>query len=199
MKKTAIIALSVFATMSALAGQEPPPAPKLESLQGTMIMMVSENSGVPCKVWAKGNNTRVEMGEKGKKVITIQIGSTMYTFIEGDRTGTKQRLGTGLASMGMIRQIDEVKAKGKKIGSRELEGVSYDTYQYDVNAPKEMAMIVLATETSLPFFWVSAVQTSATKATGLRMHYRDMKANADVPDNLFRLPASVAFREGEKP
>lgn len=198
MKIARIVALMLMAAVPVLGDQQPSGSAKLESLHGTMVMMISDDEGVPAKLWAKGNNTRVELTHGNQKVITIQFGDTMYTYIEGSRTGTKQHLGSGLGSMGLIKQIEEILAKGKKEGSEKIEGVRYDKYVYGSPEDREMAVVYLSPETSLPRIWLSAVKTDDKTASLLRMHYRDMNANVGIPDEMFKLPPDVTFSEESK-
>ena len=153
------------------------------------------HEGVASEIWAKGNNLRSEVRAGDLKVISIQRGPTIYTFREGDQIGTKQTLQRGLGSLGFIKQIETVKAHGKKTGSQEIEGVEYDIYEYDVNAPAEMTILYLSKETSLPRFGISVVQTGEKTAEAMRMVYRDMEANVDIPDELFKLPEGIKFTE----
>jgi len=165
-----------------------------------MITMISDQEGLSSKIWAKGNNVRAELTYDQKKAVSIQLGDTVYTYIEGSKqTGSKKHLGSGLGAMGLIKQIEEIKAKGKKQGSVKIEGIVCDKYEYDVNAPGERAVVYLSASTSLPRTWVSVVQLADTPASVLRMHYRDLKANVDIPDNMFKLPANVTFLEDPEP
>lgn len=168
---------------------------ELKTLHGTMILMLSEDEGVASEIWAKGNNLRSEILAGDSKVISIQRGPTIYTFGEGAQTGTKQTLQRGLGTLGFVKQIETVKAVGKKTGSQVIEGLEYDIYTYDVNAPAEMTILYLSKETSLPRFGISVVQTGEKTAEAMRMIYRDMEANVDIPDDLFKLPEGIKFTE----
>ena len=168
---------------------------ELKTLHGTMILMLSEYEGVTSEIWAKGNNLRSEVRFGDLKVISIQRGPTIYTYREGDQTGTKEMLQRGLGTLGFIKQIETIKAHGMKTGSEEIEGVEYDIYEYDVNAPAEMTILYLSKETSLPRFGISVVQTGGKTAEVMRMAYRDMEANIDIPDELFELPEGIKFTE----
>jgi outer membrane lipoprotein-sorting protein len=160
-----------------------------------MITMVSEDEGVPMEIWAKGDNLRAEASDGERKVITIQRGDTSYTFAPDSTKGHKMRVEEGLGSMGLVKQIAEIKAKGKREGAQELEGVVYDKYNYDVDAPQEWAVVFLDAKTSLPRYWISAVRTGEKTASAVRMVYRDMEANVEVADALFELPENVTFEE----
>lgn len=195
MKTTCLVALALLATVPALGGQQPSGSEELKSLHGTQITMTSDSEGMSSQIWAKGNNLRLEMTVGNQKAISIQLGDTLYTYVEGSKAGTKQPLGRGLGSMGLIRQIEEIKARGKKEGSQELEGVRYVEYKYDVNFPAEAADAWLSATTSLPRIWFSVVRTADSTASGLRMVFRDMVANPDIPDDMFKLPPGVTFSE----
>jgi hypothetical protein len=90
--------------------------------------------------------------QDGRKVVTLQLGDTVYNYIEGATTGKKQRL-IGFAARGFIKQIEEVRTKGKKVRSHQIGAVIYDEYSYEVNLPKEMAAAYLSRTTSLPYMW----------------------------------------------
>jgi outer membrane lipoprotein-sorting protein len=194
-----VVALALAAAMPVFASQQTSGSAKLESLRGTLITMVSEDRGIPARIWAKGNNTRTELTDGRQKTVTIQLGDTMYTYLEGStKPGMKQYLGRGLGSMGLIRQIEEIKAKGKQQTPEEIEGVRYDKYEYESNDRREVAVVYLSADTSLPRIWLSLVKAGEKDVSVLRMHYRDMQANVEIPDELFKLPPDVTFSEEPK-
>ena len=92
------------------------------------------------------------------------------------------------------RQIEEVRAKGKKQTPEVIDGVRHDKYEYDLNRG-ETAIVYLSAETSLPRIWLSVIRSADGGASVMKMVYRDMQANVAIPDALFRLPADVAFEE----
>lgn len=190
-----IVGLSlVFAALASATGSESTgELPKLTSLHGTLIMMVSEGEGMPFEIWAKANNLRSEFTADTQKIITIQRGNTLYTYRDGSPSGEKQFLPAGLASMGLVKQIEEVKAHGTKSGVETIEGKRYQVYKYDVNFPKASSVVYLSVDTSLPIYWLSAVMTSEKEATVEQMIYRNMEANVEIPDELFDLPQDVDF------
>jgi len=195
MKFAGVIAIVLIATR-ALHGEEPPAAPvELKSLHGTMVTMISETEGLPIEIWAQGDRMRSEISVGDQKIVTIQLGDTMYTFGPNLPQGNKTRFEAGLASLGLIKQIALVRAKGKKVGSQVIEGVAYDQYTYDADAPREVARVLLEAKTSLPKNWVSTVKNSAGESATVRIEYRDMEANVVVPDDLFALPPDADFTE----
>jgi outer membrane lipoprotein-sorting protein len=191
------ICVAVLTLMNVTVGlsQQPSQPTKLESLRGTLIMMMNETEGVASKLWAKGNNTRVDFtGTRGVTVTTIQRGDTMYTFDEISAKGKKERIPEGLATKGLVKQIEEVKKNGKKVESAEIDGETYEIYQYAVSS-EELVVVMLSARTSLPRIWTSAIRTGLNRTSSLTMKYRDMEANVNVPDDLFKLPANVKFSE----
>lgn len=170
---------------------------ELRSLHGTMITTSGPTSGMAMEIWAKGDFVRSEYRAGSANVITIQRGPKLYTFGESGGAGMVFNLGHGLGTLGLIKQIEEIKARGSRQGAAEIEGELYDVYQYDVNAPEEMALIYLSRESSLPKLWISVVQAEGDTAEALRIVYRDMEANVDIPDHYFHLPKNVTFAEQE--
>jgi hypothetical protein len=118
--------------------------------------------------------------------------------MEGAKTGTKQHFTSAFASMGLIKQIEEIKANGKQQGSEEIDGVRYDKYEYGSLQDGEMVVVVLSSGTSVPRMWLTAVKTGNNTASLVRTIYRDMSVNVDIPDHTFALPADVMFSEQPK-
>lgn len=168
---------------------------ELKSLHGTMIFMISENQGIESEVWAKGNSLRSEIRVGDSKVISIQLGHIIYAYGEGSKSGTKQVVRRGLGAMGLIKQIAEIRARGKKQGTQDIEGTPHDLYHYDVNMPAESALVYFSRDTMLPRLWISVVQTDEKTAQMARMIFRDLEANVEIADTKFELPANVEFKE----
>jgi outer membrane lipoprotein-sorting protein len=194
--KFAIAVAITWITTSAIYGQQAPPAPlKLESMHGTMITMIGDTGGVEFEIWAKGNNLRSELSAGDQKIIVVQLGDTIYTFGPGSKQGNKTRFETGLAAHGLIEQIALVTSKGRKESSKVVDGITYDQYLYDADAPQERALVLLGAKTSLPKDWVSVVKNGDSEPVPARTVFRDMQANVDVPDDLFALPKGVEFTD----
>ena len=140
-----VITLAAHANANQLTGAEP-----LKSLHGTMITMVSDDEGMPMDYWIKGNNERSELQTNGSNIICIRRGNRLYTFGEGSSTGDVRVVRRGLASMSLIRQIEQIKTHGVVKGSKDIEGEIHDIYHYEVNAPTESAIVYLSRETSIP-------------------------------------------------
>jgi outer membrane lipoprotein-sorting protein len=194
------IALTIVVVLIAhTAGRcepKPPAAPELKSMHGTMITMISEDRGHAAEIWAKGDNVRAEFSSDNNKhkIITLQLGDTLYTYGATSKKGNKQRFASGLASMGLIKQIATIKSKGKKESTREIDGITYEEYSYE-ESPEASTDVWLEAKTSLPSIWLSAIKTSDKTLAVMRMRYRDMKANVEMADELFKLPPNVTFSE----
>jgi outer membrane lipoprotein-sorting protein len=160
-----------------------------------MVTMHGDTEGFTAEIWAKGNNVRSEIAFGDQKVVTIQRGDTMYTFGSNSHVGNKTQFEAGLASLGLILQIATVKSKGKKDSTHNVDGTVYDLYVYEVDAPHEIARVLLNSKTSLPQDWDSTVKNADGAPATVRMKFRNLAANVDVPDELFALPPDVQFSE----
>lgn len=169
--------------------------PKLESLRGTSLTFLeNSDTGIPARIWAKGDSMRTETSLGGRKIVSIQRGDTCYTFDDNSPTGTKEWLGEGLAARGLINQIAEVKANGMRWNVEEQNGAVYQGYRYE-DSPDAMTMTYLSTESSLPWIWISMLNRGGGETSTMRAYYRDLEANVAIPEALFELPERVRFSE----
>ncbi len=181
----------LICTSSLLRAQER----RLESIHGTMIMMISEKQGIPSEFWAKGNYLRSELSIEGEKLISLQRDGVVYVYPSKGNTGVKNMVGRGLGSLGLVQQINEIKSRGEIKGSEKIDGVLCDLYAYDVNLPEESALVMLSRESGLPMIWVSILRSDGQEPQVLRMMFRNLEANVKIPDSLFEIPKSVRFSE----
>jgi outer membrane lipoprotein-sorting protein len=185
------------ALLSADAASAQATPPRLESLKGT-LHIITETSGnlgnktVATQVWAKGNNTRIEMLLDTGKAISVQRGNSIYVYREGEKTGTRQEV-SGLAAMGLVRQIEYIKSKAKVTRSEVIQGDVYDHYELRDTFPDTTAEVLLSAKTSLPRTWYSIVRTDDGMSYLEEYLYSDMESNVDLPDSLFELPPNVKF------
>ena len=173
----------------------------LETLHGTMITAYSNEwppafgeSGTASEIWAKGNSIRSETKFDGTNVVSIQSAGVLYTFVEGDRNGTRQRLpDAALGALGLIQQIEQIKARGTKNGDSILDGIAYDIYIYASSV--EVAEVHLARQTSLPRKWISVLRSAIGPPKSALMIFREMEGNIPIADELFEIPDDVYFTE----
>ncbi len=171
--------------------------PKLESLKGTLHIITEANGNlgtttIATQVWAKGNNTRIEMLLDTAKVISVQRGNTIYVYRERENTGTRHEV-SGLAAMGLIRQIEYIKSKAKVTRSELIEGDVYYRYELRETFPDAIADVLLSAKTSLPRTWFSVVRTDDGMTYLEEYLYSGMESNVDLPDSFFELPPDVKF------
>jgi outer membrane lipoprotein-sorting protein len=176
-------------------GQTTPP--KLESLKGTLHIITEEGGRrgtktIATRIWAKGDNTRIEMLVDSEKVISIQRGNTIYVYRDGEKVGTRHEV-SGLAAMGLVRQIDYIKSKGKITQSEMIKGEIYNHYELREAFPGGIAEVLLSAKTSLPRTWFSVARMEDGTAYLEEYLYSDVEGNVVLPDQLFELPSEVKF------
>jgi hypothetical protein len=155
----------------------------------------------PLQMWAAGNNGHAVMLADGHTVHTLQLGDVMYTWGDMGRNGIKRELGDGLASYGLIRQIERVRGMGRWIQDVEVEGTRYDLYRYSGTAHDgaggqyyEEASVSFDSRTGAPKMWVSTIQGGTGGGAGtMTMYFRDVEVNARMPIDIFELPSEIQF------
>lgn len=173
-----------------------PAVPPLRSLRGRAYVNVTGGDQEHLfEFWAKGNRLRTEEIQNGKKTVTIQYGDTLYSYTEGEGIGSTGWLGEGLASLGFINQISEVKTYGERGPSKEIDGVQYHQYTYQRNAPEEITTGYLSATNSLPGIWTLSELEDDGRVIQRTIAFRDLEANVDIPDRVFHLPKGLTFQE----
>lgn len=175
--------------------------PELKTLHGTMITAFSNEwppafgeSGMASEICAKGNSIRSETEIDGTNVVSIQCDGVLYTFVEGHRNGTRQRLpGATLGALGLIKQIQQIKALGTKKGDSVVDGGPYDIYMYASSV--EVAKVHLSPQTSMPRKWISVLRSESGPPKSALMIFRRMEGNIPIGDELFEIPDDFYFTE----
>ncbi|MDD3450311.1 MAG: hypothetical protein PHF72_14950, partial [Gammaproteobacteria bacterium] len=178
-------------------------ADPLESLHCTLVSVVGEGEGVAAEVWARDDAVRTEVVTDTRRVVSIQRGGVLFSWVVGEETGVRRLLGSGLAGRGLIRQIAEVRQQGEPGGTVTVEGVDYEVYILD-RYPGEKSLVYLSRDRSLPGMWVN-VEERGGERRETRMFFRDAAsserpcdaANVALEDGLFRIPAGVRFQMEE--
>lgn len=189
--------IGLFLTAPTLAAEP------LESLHCTLVSVTGRGEGIPAEIWARADAVRTEVTTDTRKVVSIQRGGVLFTWVVGEETGARRLLGSGLAGRGLIRQIAEVRERGDHGGTATVEGVDYDVYILD-HYPGEKSLVYLARDSSLPGMWVNVEERSGERREA-RMFFRDAAssdrpcsaANVELEDELFRIPAEIQFRMDE--
>jgi hypothetical protein len=144
---------------------------------------------VRSEVWARGDFTRYESSADSRKVIGIQRGPIMYSFVEGERTGIKVQLRGGIGTLGLVRQFELIRSAGKKVGADSVDGRLYDEYECQDPATGESISTRLSRETSIPDVWAGHLPSGNVTF----VVYEDAQANVDIPDDAFSIPRDVEF------
>ncbi len=138
---------------------------------------------------------------EGQTIHVLQLGDVMYTWDERRLDGTKQELGDGLVSYGLIRQIERVRSLGRWVKDVEVEGTRYDVYFYSGTAHDgggrqyyEEVSASFDSRTGAPRTWVSTIQGgTAGDSSTMTMYFRDVEVNARMPIDIFKLPSEIQF------
>lgn len=190
--------LSLLAA-GALAG---PPIPRSLSCQTYTEFEDGATYG-PFEFWASGNESLSILRLDGSEVRSLQLGDVLYTWGGSKVKGIKRRLGTGLASLGLIRQIERVRNLGRWVDERVVDGQRYDIYEYEATATgprgepySETVMAAFDSRSGAPKQWISTLTFPATgKASTLIMYFSDVEVNVHVASHLYDLPRNVEFVE----
>jgi hypothetical protein len=159
----------------------------------------------PLQMWAAGNSGRSVMLAEGQMIHVLQLGDVMYSWDERRLDGTRQELGDGLASYGLIRQIERVRSLGTWVKDVEVEGTRYDVYSYSGTAHDgrgrqyhEEVSATFDSRTGAPKTWASTIREgTAGDSSTMIMYFRDVEVNARMPVDIFKLPSEIRFAPKE--
>ena len=197
-RQCTFVVLGCIVTAAAVAG---PPIPRsmfcrqfVEQPDGTLTG--------PLQLWAEGNNTRGVLLYEGRLIHTLQLGDTLFTWADGDREGRRQYLGNGLASYGLIRQIERIRSLGTWDREVTLDGVVYEQYRYagtaqtDSERYEEHVSVSFDARSGAPKVWLSEIMVGGSGvAERMSMVFRDTEVNITMPNGVFDLPEGVVFTE----
>jgi hypothetical protein len=159
----------------------------------------------PLQMWAEGNSGHAVMLAEGHFIHVLQLGDVMYTWGDLGLNGISHKLGDGLASYGLIRQIERVRSLGSWVKDVEVEGTRYDVYYYSGTAHDgggrqyyEEVTATFDSRTGAPKTWVSTIRGgSAGDSSTMNMYFRDVQVNARMPIDIFKLPGEIQFEPKE--
>lgn len=147
------------------------------------------------ELWAKGDAVRQEIEFGDDTLIQIQRGERIYSFSVEDQFGMVVRGRGGLGTLGLVRQIEEIKANGTVVPSQDaffdtsrlIDEADYDVYRYEDRLTGEVVHVALERDDSIPRIWVGLLPNGNVTVT----HYRDMEANVEISDTLFDVPEGI--------
>ncbi len=84
------------------------------------------------ELWMKDKRVRIKTTTMGMKMNVVKSGDFVYQWQEGQTTGMKMSANGRQrgASADYVNRIEEVRAKGKKIGTETVNGHACDIYEY---------------------------------------------------------------------
>jgi hypothetical protein len=158
------------------------------------------------EIWMSGADSLVEeRGRGGAKTFVLQLDGEVYVWEEGKSSGSKMAAGlaarSGRPPHDYVRNVEEIRARGKKVGSENLDGQPCEIFEYE--SPKgDRGTYWLATK--LRHFPVKvvlerpmALPYRAEAERRIRLEYRN--SNVRVParrvEAKLALPSGVQFQD----
>ena len=148
------------------------------------------------ELWMKDKKVRIKTTAMGMNVNVLKSGDLMYQWQEGQTTGMKMSAKARQrgASADYVNKIEEIRTKGKKIGSETVGGHACDIYEY--TETPEQGRAVKQTfwmAKGLKNFPVKVVaEIGEAKITTVNS---DIQIGASVPDALVTPPDNVKFED----
>jgi len=150
------------------------------------------------ELWTKDKKVRVKTKAMGMNINIVKAGDFLYQWQEGETSGMKMsanmRRRPG-ASTDYLEKVEEIRTKGKKVGTETVDGHACDIYEYAETRPDRSAEVQqkywLARD--LKNFPVKVV-TDAGSMKITTTNY-DIDLGASVPDTLVTPPENVKFQD----
>lgn len=157
------------------------------------------------EIWMAGTSMRIEERRKSPaRTEVLFLGGEAYFWVEGQTVGSKMAAALaarrGGASHDYARKIEEIRARGKKIRSEELDGQPCEVFEYE--SPQGMGTYWLATK--LQSFPIKAIVERrlslpyrAQVDRLIRMEYRntEIRIPAKGSEKKLALPEGVEFQD----
>ncbi len=192
--KSAILALAALALAGALRAQAFSSAhwKSRTQMEGGPQGDVTTDA----EIWMKDKKIRMKMSIMGMDMNMVRTGDVVYQWQEGQATGMKIPANVrrrGGPSADYVGKIENVRAKGKKVGTETVEGHPCDVYEYEESVERGPQKEKYWLARDLKNFPVRyQAQTGDTKITTTNS---DIDLGASVPDSMMAPPDSVKFRD----
>jgi hypothetical protein len=148
------------------------------------------------EMWMKDKKLRMKTNVMGMNMNVVKSGDVLYQWQEGQTSGMKMPAGMGRRSgpsADYVGKIDEIRARGKKIGTETVAGHGCDIYEYSDDAVERSGKQTYWLARDLKNFPVKVVnETGGMKITTLNS---DIDLKASVPDAMLVPPADVKFQD----
>jgi len=148
------------------------------------------------EMWMKDKKLRMKTTVMGMNMNVVKSGDTLYQWQEGQTGGMKMSSSVrrrGGPSADYAGKIDEIRAKGKKIGTETVAGRQCDIYEYTEATGEPTGKQTYWLARDLKNFPIKVVnETGGMKVTILNS---DIDLKASFPDAMLEPPADVKFQD----
>ena len=149
------------------------------------------------ELWMKDKKIRIVTTAMGMKMNILKTGDVVYQWQDGQTTGMMMSTGARQRSNlsgDYVNKVDEVRARGKKVGTETVAGHPCDVYEYTETTEKgRTAKQTYWLAKDLKGFPVKLVaDLGVAKMTTTNS---DIDLAASVPDSMIALPENVKFRD----
>lgn len=148
------------------------------------------------EIWMKDKKIRMKMAIMGMDMNMVRTGDFVYQWQEGQATGMKIPTTVrrrGGPSTDYVSKIEDVRAKGKKVGTETVDGHPCDVYEYEETlerGPQKEKFWLAKDLKNFPIRYQA--QTGDTKITTTNS---DVDLGAAVSDSMMTPPDKVQFRD----
>jgi hypothetical protein len=148
------------------------------------------------EMWMKDKKFRMKTTVMGMNMNIVRAGDVLYQWQEGQTSGMKMSAGMrrrGGPSADYVGKIDEIRARGKKIGTETVAGHECDIYEYSEATGEGTGKQTYWLARDMKNFPIKVVnETGGMKITTLNS---DIDLKASVPDAMLEPPADVKFQD----
>jgi hypothetical protein len=149
------------------------------------------------ELWMKAKKVRVKTKAMGMDLNIVKSDDVVYQWQEGQPSGMKMSASMprrGGGSMEYVDKMEEIRTKGKKVGTETVDGHSCDVYEYTETGGHNGEMkqkYWMARD--LKNFPVKVVSESGS--TKITTSNHDIDLSASVPDSMVTPPDNVKFQD----
>ena len=148
------------------------------------------------EMWMKDKSLRMKSTVMGVNMNMVKSGDVLYQWQEGQTTGMKMSAGMrrrGGPSADYVGKIDEIRARGKKVGTGTVAGHECDIYEYSEATGEGTGKKTYWLARDLKNFPIKIVNEAGGMKTTIINSDIDLKAS--VPDAMLAPPAGVQFQD----
>jgi hypothetical protein len=153
------------------------------------------------ELWMKDKKVRIKTKVMGMEMNVVKSGDWAYQWQDGQTTGMKMPANMrrrGGASMDYLERMDDIRTKGKKVGSETVDGHDCDIYEYTEAAPEGAG----AGRTLKGKYWLAkdlknfpVKSVSETGGMTITTTNYDIDLAAHVADSMLTPPDNVKFQD----